>query len=109
MLIPLKSLRESRKMTQQELSRALQISPSAIGMYETGRRSPDYETLKKIARLFNVSVDYLLGNETRGSNLSSDEMDLVRGYRRLDNGGQNVVWQMIDQLSRAVKRTPAAM
>lgn len=109
MLIPLKSLRESRKMTQQELSRALQISPSAIGMYETGRRSPDYETLKKIARLFNVSVDYLLGNETRGSSLSSDEMNLVRGYRRLDNGGQNVVWQMIDQLSRAVDRTPAAV
>lgn len=51
-------------MTQAELSKALEISPSAIGMYEQGRRVPDVSTLKKISAYFNVSIDYLLGNST---------------------------------------------
>lgn len=59
----LKRLREEKNMTQAELGKALEISPSAIGMYEQGRRTPDIPTLKKIASYFNVSLDYLLGNE----------------------------------------------
>lgn len=58
----LKRLREEKNMTQAELGKALEISPSAIGMYEQGRRTPDIPTLKKIASYFNVSLDYLLGN-----------------------------------------------
>jgi len=57
----LKELRESRKMTQQELANVFNISRSAITKYENGERSPDPETLQKFAEFFNVSVDYLLG------------------------------------------------
>ena len=46
-MIALKKLREEKRMTQAELSKALEISPSAIGMYEQGRRVPDVSTLKK--------------------------------------------------------------
>lgn len=63
-MIALKKLREEKRMTQAELSKALEISPSAIGMYEQGRRVPDVSTLKKISAYFNVSIDYLLGNST---------------------------------------------
>lgn len=63
-MIALKRLREEKRMTQAELSKALEISPSAIGMYEQGRRVPDVSTLKKISAYFNVSIDYLLGNST---------------------------------------------
>jgi transcriptional regulator with XRE-family HTH domain len=63
-MIALKKLREEKRMTQAELSKALEISPSAIGMYEQGRRVPDVSTLKKIFAYFNVSIDYLLGNST---------------------------------------------
>ena len=59
-MLKLKKLRENRGMTQAELGKALDISPSAIGMYEQGRRIPDISTLKKnfliffsICRLFN--------------------------------------------------------
>jgi repressor LexA len=58
----LKDLREKKTLTQAQLSALLQISASAIGMYEQGRREPDNETLKKIANFFNVTIDYLLGN-----------------------------------------------
>lgn len=62
-MLILKRLREQKKMTQAELGKILKISPSAIGMYEHGRREPDIPTLKKIASFFNVSIDYLLGND----------------------------------------------
>ncbi|HZG84917.1 helix-turn-helix transcriptional regulator [Paenibacillus sp.] len=54
-------LRESQKLTQGELSSRLGITRASLSHYETGRRVPDYETIKKIADFFRVSVDYLIG------------------------------------------------
>lgn len=58
-----KKLRTSNKMTQSELASKLEISPSAIGMYEQDRREPSFELVMKIANLFNVTVDYLISND----------------------------------------------
>lgn len=62
-MLRLKELRENRNLTQAELAKLLKVSPSAIGMYEQGRRDPDSTTLKKLSVIFNVSVDYLLDNQ----------------------------------------------
>ena len=56
----LRCLRKKSGMTQANLAKKLGISASAIGMYEQGRREPDSEMLKKIADLFDVSVDFLV-------------------------------------------------
>lgn len=56
-----KRLRISAGLTQVEMAEKLKISRSTIGMYETGAREPDFETLEKIADFFNVDIDYLLG------------------------------------------------
>lgn len=56
-----KRLRLSSELTQAEMAEKLGISRSTIGMYETGAREPDFETLEKIADFFNVDTDYLLG------------------------------------------------
>ena len=53
-------MRKSRHMTQEELAKAIGQSPSSITMYETGRRSPDYETLEAMADVFNVPLSSLL-------------------------------------------------
>ena len=50
-------------LTQLQLARELKISPSAVGMYEQGRRTPDLETLITLSRLFHVSLDYLITGE----------------------------------------------
>lgn len=55
-----KKLRQSQGLTQVQMADKLEVSPSAIGMYEQGRRKPDSDMLKKICQMFNVSVDYLL-------------------------------------------------
>ena len=57
----LKKLREDFEMSQEALAQKLNVSPSTIGMYETNKRQPNYETLLKISSIFNCSIDYLLG------------------------------------------------
>ncbi|MBM7582971.1 transcriptional regulator with XRE-family HTH domain [Caldicoprobacter guelmensis] len=57
----IKQLREETNMGRAELAQKIGITYYALSKYETNERQPDYETLKKIARLFNVSTDYLLG------------------------------------------------
>lgn len=57
----LSELRNEFKLTQKELADKLGVSRGTIGMYEIGQRDPDTDTLLKLSELFNVSVDYLLG------------------------------------------------
>ncbi len=57
----IKALRASRHVSQAELSQAIGLSRSTIGMYETGQREPDLETCEAIADFFNVDMDYLTG------------------------------------------------
>ena len=64
----LKELRNSNKLTQQELSQKLGVSKSTISMYENGNRTPDFETLEAIADLFNISIDSLIGVQNKGDN-----------------------------------------
>ena len=54
------ALRKSAGWNQAELAQQLQISPSAVGMYEQGRREPSADILVRMARVLGVSVDYLL-------------------------------------------------
>ena len=53
-------LRREAGWSQGELARQLGVSPSAVGMYEQGRREPSAQLLVDLSRLFGVSVDYLL-------------------------------------------------
>lgn len=54
------SLRKKRGLTQFELAKLLNISKSALGMYETDKREPNFETLIQIADYFEVTLDYLI-------------------------------------------------
>jgi transcriptional regulator with XRE-family HTH domain len=60
-----KELRVSSGLTQDEIAKKLNTSRSRIGMYETGKREPDHETLEMIADFFNVDLDYLLGRSSK--------------------------------------------
>ena len=54
------ALRRDAGMNQAQLAALLQVSPSAVGMYEQGRREPSADTLVELGRIFRVSVDYIL-------------------------------------------------
>lgn len=57
----LKKLRTEKNITQEELSKILNVSRPTIGRYEINERFPDHENLIKLSKFFNVSIDYLLG------------------------------------------------
>lgn len=57
----LKKLREQFNYSQEQLAEKLSLSSSAIRAYEKNQRQPSHETLKEIAKIFDVTTDYLLG------------------------------------------------
>ena len=57
----LRQMRKERKMSQKELAEKLSVSQSTLSLWELGKYDPDIETIKKIASIFEVSVDQLLG------------------------------------------------
>ena len=59
--IKLKELREKAGFSQQALANKIGVSQSTIGMWESGKREPNFETTSKLADFFNCSTDYLLG------------------------------------------------
>ena len=58
-------LRKQSGLSQRSLAAALRVSPSAVGMYEQDRRTPSTELLIEMARLFDVSTDFLLTGRSR--------------------------------------------
>lgn len=92
--IKLRELRLKSNKTQQEVANILCINRVTYTQYESNKRSPQPDMLKKIADLFNVSLDELLGrtiaNSTAQDKLSTrDEQqiadDLEKMLTDLDN------------------------
>lgn len=66
-------LRKGQGLTQTELAKTIGISRSALSLYEIEKREPDFKTLKKMASLFDVSVDYLLGRTNANDDIEQEE------------------------------------
>lgn len=77
----LRMLRINNKMTQKQVAVRIGLAISAVSSYESGTRYPSYDVLLKLARMFHVSTDYLLGfTNTRNidaTGLSADEVALI--------------------------------
>lgn len=58
-------LRSARHLSQAKLAEKVGLSSAAIGTYENGTRMPSRETQEKLADFFNVSLDYLMGRDSK--------------------------------------------
>ncbi len=102
------ALRRQAGMSQAELARRLKLSPSAVGMYEQGRREPSADTLVEMAGALGVSVDFLLTGRTREP--AEDDLleklvaDRLRAARRLaaDRGAEALTRQELAVLLAAM-------
>lgn len=86
----LKRLRIAKNLYQKDIAKKLNISTDTYGAWERGNNEPSIDIIKKLANLFNVSIDYLLGNEEEDGRiivqeleLPSDEKKLLSDYRNL--------------------------
>ena len=59
-MIGLRCIRKKLGYNQLKVATDLSISREALSHYETGRRSPDIELLRKMSKYFNSSIDYLI-------------------------------------------------
>lgn len=86
------NLRKKRGMSQSQLAKELNIGTSTLGMYETGKRSPNPEMLNKLADFFHVSVDYLLGREIK-----------TEAYYELSNKEKNDIALQAEKLMEGIE------
>lgn len=83
-MIRIKQLREEFGYTQQELADKLKKAKSTIAMYENETRKPSLKVLEQLSKIFNCSVDYILGiSEKR-------EKDILNSIRMASYGGVDV-------------------
>lgn len=86
----LKKLRKSKNLTQNQVAEKLKVERSSISVYERNISAPNPDTLGKLAVLYNVSADYLLGISNRKS-LILDE---------LTESQQEAVFRAVDEIKK---------
>lgn len=98
----LKAMRTERKLTQQQIADQIEATKSLVSMYESGRRMPGRKTLCKLANLFGVTVDYLLG-------LDIDNSSALAVKEGMDNSFINIsVVPLYDSVNAYIGERPSS-
>lgn len=82
----LRELRERKHMTQLQAANRLSLSKTTISGYENNIKTPSLEILIKLARMYEVSADYILGFEDRRmlyvEDLTQEQQELLEAIIR---------------------------
>ena len=78
----LKQARKAKKLSQAEVSRLLGVTQQAVGKWETGRSTPDPQTVAHLAEIFDTTADSLLGLHTPGSETENAGRRFFGGYEQ---------------------------
>lgn len=78
--IRLRMLRKEKGYTQAKLAEMLNYGCTAITNYESGRNEPSISDLIKCAKIFDVTVDYLIGNDNRRKPFELSELSELSLY-----------------------------
>lgn len=84
----LKELRKSKNLTQVELANFIGISQNNYSYWENGKVKIDNQSLKKLSTFYDVSIDYILGNENNNI-ISRDEIETLDLYKKLTDIEKN--------------------
>jgi transcriptional regulator with XRE-family HTH domain len=79
----LKAEREKRNWSQIFVAKKIGITNTVLSNYERDYRDPDTETLKKLADLYEVKTDYLLGRSINDTSTSKDEKDIAKRMEKI--------------------------
>ena len=76
----LHSLMKENKITQQELAERLNVRRGSVSNWVTDRRVPDNNTIVELANIFNVTTDFLLGNENTKDDIKFKNIHIEAKY-----------------------------
>lgn len=89
------ALREQKNITKRRMAEKFGVSESTYGNWELGKREPDHETTKKLAKFFNISIDYLLDND---DSLNNEVIEIKKAMENVDTPTRK---RMVDTLKAA--------
>ena len=95
-------LRKAKKWSQEDLAKKVDSSRVMIGNYERNTNTPSVDILLKIAKVFDVSLDYLVG-EGQLSTYDKDILKRIEDIEHLPEEDKNHLFYVIDNLIKAVK------
>lgn len=99
-------LRKQNNLSQEELAKRAKVSRTIIGNYERNANTPSIEVLIKLARVFNVSVDYIIG-EGQLSALDKDVLKRIEDIEELDPETKKHLFFLIDNVIQNSKTKKA--
>ncbi|AZN43838.1 XRE family transcriptional regulator [Paenibacillus albus] len=100
----LRELRLRHNYSQDEVARQIGITRSAYSHYEINNRQPVYETLRKLASLFGVSLDYIIGGEPSKRDspaLTPETIEIIRLLSTMDQEKRRL---SIDRMMAVIKQ-----
>lgn len=105
----IKELRMEKNMSQVRLGVELSVSQEAVSSYETNKTVPTLEVLVMIAKIFGVSVDYILGIDTvkkryYESELDSFEASLIAHYKKLSDRDKELLIRFLATINEYDER-----
>lgn len=100
----LRETRELRGMSQSQLAEAAGFQASAISHFETGRRSPSFDNLKRLANVLNVSVDFLLAREEKTKGAGPLVQQLFRDFAKMSQSDQENLARIAEMLADKNKK-----
>lgn len=96
----LAEIRKSKKLKQMELAERLNVSQQVISNIERGVTAPDIEQLKKIADIYNISLDQLVGREFLGDNADDVERRILSYIKQMDDEGKELSLGILSQVAQ---------
>jgi len=94
-------IRKRKNLSQDELAKKLGTQGPAIGRYERGVAKPTIEVASKLARLLEVSLDYLVGNTDL--EIDNDTQQRILAVQQLPDTDKEHIFYTLDNLIKAAK------
>ena len=99
-------LRKQQNLSQADLAKAVGASRTIIGNYERNANIPSVDMLLKLANVFKVSVDYLIG-EGQLAKYDKEVLKRMEDIENLDTDTKNKLFFLIDNVLQNVKAKKA--
>jgi len=100
----LRRIREEKRLNQSDLAERTGFQPSAISHFESGRRAPSFENLKKLADALAVTIDFLLGRETVPTTAGPVAEKLFRNFEQMTAEDQDDLAKIAAMLAEKNRR-----